>query len=171
MSLDLAILIARLVIGLGLAAHGSQKLFGWFGGYGIKGTGGFMEALGFRPGSLFATLAGASEFFGGLLVALGFAGPIGPAIILATMIVAIVSVHISKGFLAQNGGWEMPGIYSAAVITFACAGYGMYSIDANVPAMAALQTPTVVWSVLGLGVVGGIANLLIRRVPKATPSP
>ncbi|HEY8370791.1 MAG TPA: DoxX family membrane protein, partial [Thermodesulfobacteriota bacterium] len=63
--MDAALLIARLILGLGLAAHGAQKLFGWFGGYGIKGTGGFMETLGFRPGALFAVAAGLGEVGGG----------------------------------------------------------------------------------------------------------
>jgi putative oxidoreductase len=167
MSLDTGLLIARLIVGLALAAHGAQKLFGWFGGYGIKGTGGFFETLGFRPGALFAAAAGASEFFGGLLVAVGLAGPVGPALILATMLVAAFSVHWSKGFWNTDGGWELPATNVAAVLAFAFAGYGSLSLDAYLPQLAVLHQPNVVWSVLGLGVVGGVANLLVRRSPKA----
>ena len=84
-----ALLIARLLLGGALFAHGAQKLFGWFGGYGVKGTGGFMESLGFRPGPMFAIAAGLGETGGGLLTALGLGGPIGPALIIMVMIVAI----------------------------------------------------------------------------------
>lgn len=162
-SLDWGLLLARLVIGLALAAHGSQKLFGWFGGGGIKGTGGFLESLGFRPGALFATLAGLSEFLGGLFIAIGFAGPIGPALLIATMLVAIFTVHLSKGFWNSDGGWELPATNIAAAVAFATIGYGAISVDAAVPSLAVLHQPNVVWAVLGLGVVGAIGNLLVRR--------
>ena len=94
--LDVGLLLVRLVFGLAFAAHGAQKLFGWFGGYGLAGTGGFMESLGFRPGKTFATAAGLSEFSGGLLLALGFLGPIGPALVLSVMVVAVITVHANK---------------------------------------------------------------------------
>jgi len=76
--MDAALLIARLIIGLGLAAHGMQKLLGWFSGYGLKGTAGFFESIGFRPGVLFVLAAGLGEVAGGLLTAAGLFGPIGP---------------------------------------------------------------------------------------------
>src|SRR2546430_13473371 len=101
--LDLGLFVIRVVFGLVYAAHGSQKLFGWFGGYGIAGTGGFFETIGFRPGKLFAALAGLGEFGGGLLLALGFLGPIGGALILSVMIVAAVTSHLGKGLFAMNG--------------------------------------------------------------------
>jgi len=164
-SLDWGLLLARLVIGTALAAHGSQKLFGWFGGYGIKGTGGFLESLGFRPGELFATLAGLSEFFGGLFIVVGFAGPIGPTLVLSTMFVAIFTVHLSKGFWNSDGGWELPATNIAAALAFAACGYGALSVDALVRSLAVLHQSAVVWAVLGLGVVGAIANLLVRRDP------
>ena len=80
--------VLRLATGLILMPHGAQKLFGWFGGYGLAGTAGFFEQLGFRPGRAFAAAAGASEFGGGLLVALGLLGPVGPALVVSVMIVA-----------------------------------------------------------------------------------
>src|SRR5437588_9148430 len=98
------LLLARLVFGLIMAAHGAQKLFGWFGGYGIAGTGGFFESIGFRPGRLAAFAAGASEFIGGLLIALGLLGPLGPAAVLAVMVVAAVSVHWQHGLFAASNG-------------------------------------------------------------------
>ena len=166
-TLDVGVLLARLIVGLALAAHGSQKLFGWFGGYGISGTGGFFESLGFKPGAAFAAAAGLSELIGGLLIAVGFLGPIGPALIIATMLVAIFTVHISKGFWNSDGGWELPVTNIAAAMAFASFGYGVLSIDALIPWTSVLHQPAVVWPVLGLGVVGAIANLLVRRVPSA----
>jgi len=157
--MDTGILIARLVVGLVMAAHGSQKLFGWFGGYGIAGTGGFLESLGFRPGRLFAMAAGASEVMGGLLVALGLFGPLGPAMIIAVMIVAIVTVHW-HGLFAQNNGFELPLLYVAAAAAIALIGNGAYSLDA---ALGLSWRPEVVWTVLTLGVVGGFANLAVRK--------
>src|SRR5262245_38326539 len=96
MGFDTGLLLARLVFGLILAAHGSQKVYGWFGGYGLAGTGGFFEQMGFRPGRLFAALAGLSELGGGLLIALGFLGPIAATFAIAVMTVAIATVHWGK---------------------------------------------------------------------------
>src|SRR5436189_2470332 len=104
--MSIGILILRLLAGLTLAAHGAQKLFGWFGGYGLAGTGGFFESLGFRPGRLFAAAASLSEITGGVLVALGLLGPIGPALMISTMLVAIATVHWGKGFFAAGNGIE-----------------------------------------------------------------
>src|SRR5713226_8393528 len=100
MDIALPLLIVRLVVGLGFAAHGAQKLFGWLGGYGLAGTGGFFESLGFRPGKMFAAAAALSEFVGGWLFTLGFLGPVGPALILAVMLVASISVHLRNGLFA-----------------------------------------------------------------------
>jgi uncharacterized membrane protein YphA (DoxX/SURF4 family) len=79
------------------AGHGAQKVFGWFGGYGLKGTGGFFETMGFRPGVLFAAMAGLSELAGGLLLVLGLLTSLGAAAVLAAMLVAMVSVHLKRG--------------------------------------------------------------------------
>lgn len=164
--MDIALLLVRL-IGLGLAAHGAQKLLGWFGGYGIAGTGGFMESLGFRPGRLFATAAGLSEFVGGLLLVLGLGGPIGPMLIVATMIVAIFSVHLQHGFFGQNGGYELPLTNIALVVLLAFTGFGTISLDA---ALGLVWSATLTWALLGLGVVGGFANMALRRAPAAKPA-
>src|SRR5579864_5065971 len=117
-----ALLIARLLLGGALFAHGAQKLFGWFGGYGIKGTGGFMESLGFRPGALFAAAAGLGEVGGGLLTALGLGGPIGPALIIMVMIVAILSVHVKNGFWNSANGYELNTMIIGGAIALAFAG-------------------------------------------------
>jgi len=158
--MDIGLLVARVVLGLLMAAHGSQKLFGWFGGYGLTGTGGFFESLGFRPGRLFAAAAGFTELAGGLLLALGLLGPLGPALIISVMIVAAVTVHWQHGLFAQNNGIELPLVNAAALAAIALIGNGAYSLDA----VLGLTWPAeVVWVVLALGVVGGVANLAVRK--------
>src|SRR6059036_3404555 len=106
--MDAGLLVARGVFGLVIAAHGSQKLFGWFGGYGLTGTGGFFEGLGFRPGRFFAAVAGAAEWGGGILLAFGLFEPLAAAAIVAVMIVAAGSVHWSHGLFAASNGIELP---------------------------------------------------------------
>ncbi|PYQ48189.1 MAG: oxidoreductase [Acidobacteria bacterium] len=136
------LLLARLVFGLVMAAHGAQKLFGWFGGYGIAGTGNFFESIGFRPGRLFAALAGLGEFGGGLLLALGFLGPIGPA--------------------STTNGIEVPLLYGAAGVALALTGPGRFSIDAVV---GLTSTPALALIAIAIGIVGAVANLALRRNP------
>ena len=160
--MDFGLLILRAAAGLVMAAHGAQKLFGWFGGHGLAGTAGFFEQLGFRPGRGFAAAAAIAEFVGGLLIASGFLGPIGPAIVLATMIVAGVSVHWRKGLFAQNGGYELALLYAVVAVGLALTGPGAYSIDAAT-GLASLWTPAIVRLALAAGVVGGVANLMARR--------
>jgi len=128
--MDLGLLILRLVMGLTLAAHGAQKLFGWFGGYGLAGTGGFLEPLGFHPGRRAALLAGLAELGGGLLLALGAATPFAAALPIGVMVVAIVTVHLDKGFFVANGGFEYSLLVVAVASTFAFVGPGRYSVDA-----------------------------------------
>lgn len=160
------LLIARLVFGIVMAAHGSQKLFGWFGGYGIAGTGSFFESLGFRPGQVMAVAAGLGEMTSGLLLASGLFGPIGPAVMLSVMIVAS-SLHWNNGLFAMTNGIELPLLYSAAAVTLALTGYGAYSLDA-VFGIAGFWSPELIWTTLALGVFGGVANLLLRSVPAQT---
>lgn len=160
--MDAGLLVLRLVVGLVMAAHGAQKLFGWFGGYGLSGTGGFFEQLGFRPGKVFAALAGSAEFTGGLLLTLGLLGPTGPALIVSVMLVATLTVHWQHGLFAQNNGIEVPLLYSAAAVASALAGPGVYSLDAAL-GLTSLWTPPVVAAFLAAGVIGGLANLALRR--------
>src|SRR5438876_2402289 len=128
--MDTGLFVARVVFGSLMAAHGAQKLFGWFGGYGLAGTGGFFEALGFRPGRFFAAAAGLAETGGGLLVALGLFGPAGPALVVSVMIVAAVSVHWPHGLFAASNGIELPLLYGAAAAALALTGPGRFSLDA-----------------------------------------
>jgi putative oxidoreductase len=158
------LLVGRLVLGLLMAAHGTQKLFGWFGGHGLAGTGGFLESLGFRPGRAFAAAAALTEVGGGLLVALGFLGPVGPALIISVMIVAALTVHWGHGLLSTSNGIEVPLLYAAGGLALALTGFGAYSLDALL-GLGSLWTPSVAWTMIGLGVAGGIANLFARRSP------
>ena len=156
------LLIGRVVLGSGLAAHGAQKLFGWFGGYGLDATSGAFGSLGFRPGRVFALAAGATEFTGGILVTLGLLGPIGPALMLSVMVVAALAVHWPQGFFAQNNGVELPLLYGVGAIVLALTGPGLWSLDALF-GLRALSQPGVELGILLAGLAGGIANVLARR--------
>lgn len=164
--MDIGLLLLRLAIGLTLAAHGGQKLFGWFGGHGLAGTGGFLESLGFRPGRVQAALAGGGEMVGGLLLALGLLTPVGAAIVLAVMVVATVSVHLSKGFFLSGGGAEYNLLIMAATAALAFTGPGLYSLDAVegfgssgwLPGVLALLSGLV----LGAGALAGRRSALAR---------
>jgi putative oxidoreductase len=156
------------VFGLMMAAHASQKLFGWFGGYGLAAVSGYFESLGFRPGRFFATAASLAELIGGLLVALGLLGPIGPALIVSVMIVAAISVHWSNGLFATSNGIEVPLLYATGATALALTGPGRYSLDAWL-GLAPLWTPAITLTVLGVGIIGGVANLALRRTSAHAP--
>lgn len=160
--MDTGILVARLILGLAIAAHGAQKLFGWFGGYGIEGTGGFFESIGFRPGPLFAAAAGLGEMGGGLLTAAGLLGPIGPATIVMVMLVAMISVHWTNGFFADANGVELPLLYATAALAIAFAGPDAYSLD-RLLGLEGLSQPAIAWGALAAAVVLAVVSLAARR--------
>lgn len=160
--MNAALLILRLVLGTAMAAHGAQKLFGWFGGYGLKGTGGFMESLGFRPGVRFALAAGLTEFTGGVLLALGLFGPVGSALMISVMLVAILTVHKGHGFFAGTNGIEVPLLYITGSLAVAFAGPGQYSLD-HVLGFENLISPAFTWIALAAGVLGAFGNLAVRQ--------
>ena len=166
--MSVGLLLVRLVLGLYFLAHGTQKLFGWFGGHGLGGTGGYMESLGFRPGKTFALAAGLSEAGGGLLVALGLLGPIGPGLILISMVVAMGAVHWKNGFFVAANGLEMPVAWAACAIAVAFAGPGRYSLDGALGIW--LENAWFVRGVIVVAVVIGLVNLWLRR-PQAAAQP
>jgi len=167
--MDIGLLVLRLAVGLTMAAHGSQKLFGWFGGYGIAGTGGWLESIGFRPGRLQAVVAGTFEFAGGLLIALGLLTPLGTALVIAVMVTAIGSVHLPKGFWVTDGGFEYNLMILASSAALAFAGPGAYSLDAVNGFQLAGWLPGLV-AVLAGFVLGGGALAGRRTAPVARQS-
>lgn len=160
--MDTGLLIARLILGLALSAHGVQKLFGWLGGYGLKGTGRFFDGLGFRPGVLFALAAGLGEVGGGLLTAVGLFGPVGPALIILVMLVAIFSVHWPHGFFALSNGIELPSLYLTAALALAFSGAGAYSLD-GLFGLATLSQPATAWLAIAVAIGLAVANVALRR--------
>jgi putative oxidoreductase len=109
-------LILRVTVGALFVAHGTQKLFGWFGGHGLEGTGGFFESLGLRPGKRNAIAAGVAEAGGGALLAAGVATPLAGAALTGTMTTAIRHVHAAKGPWNTDGGWEYNAVLIAAIL-------------------------------------------------------
>ncbi|OYD06194.1 DoxX family protein [Paludifilum halophilum] len=125
---DFGLLIIRLVAGLTMAGHGAQKLFGWFGGHGLKATGGAFESMGIKPGVTMALLAGLGEFGGGLLFAAGVWTSLAAALIVVTMLVAIVKVHGKNGFWVTEGGIEYNVLFIAVAVGIALSGPGAYTL-------------------------------------------
>ncbi|MGE5489760.1 MAG: DoxX family protein [Actinomycetota bacterium] len=123
-------LALRVPVGIIFAAHGAQKLFGWFGGYGLEGTGQWMASIGIEPGMLMAALAGGAEFFGGLALLLGLLVRPAAAVLGFTMLVAIFSVHIGNGLFMKNNGIEFGLALLAATISLLVSGAGRLSADA-----------------------------------------
>lgn len=160
---DLGLLAARLVIGGSMASHGAQKAFGWFGGPGLDGTAKMMKGLGFSPEEPFATASAYNEVAAGVLLMLGALGPVGPALLVSQMIVAAVTVHAKNGYFAQNGGIEVPAIYSAAAIALAMSGPGLLSLDAAVGLDETIKEHHAAL-ILALGAAGAVAVLAIRNV-------
>lgn len=124
-----AALILRVPVGLILAAHGAQKLFAWFGGYGLEGTGQWMASIGLEPGYWLAMMAGSAEFFGGIALAIGLLTR--PAAVVAgfTMLIAIFSVHISNGLFMANNGYEYALTLLVVTVVLAIQGVGSFSLD------------------------------------------
>lgn len=123
--------LVRIAAGVMLMPHGAQKLFGWFGGYGLEGTGQFFATkLGLTPGVFMAGAAGSVEFFGGLLLALGLLTRPAAVAVAFMMLIAIFTAHISAGFFNTNGGYEFALLWGLVAVSFALRGGGRFSVDA-----------------------------------------
>jgi putative oxidoreductase len=159
--MDAGIVILRIAVGLTLAAHGAQKLFGWFGGPGLAKTAAGMEQLGFVPGRRNALLAGLGEAGGGLLLALGLGTPAAAAIVVAVMIVAGVSAHWKQGFFVQNHGYEYTLVLALGAASVAFTGAGSLSLDA----LIGWRLGGWSWGLVAVaaGAVGAAGSLLARR--------
>jgi putative oxidoreductase len=125
----LAALVLRVPVGIIFAAHGAQKLFGWFGGYGLTGTAGWLESIGLAPGLLMALLAGGAEFFGGLALILGLLTRPAAFALSIAMLVAIFSVHFSNGLFISNNGYEFGLALLAASLSLLASGGGKAAVD------------------------------------------
>jgi putative oxidoreductase len=159
--MEVGLLLVHVVIGVLLAGHGSQKLFGILGGYGLEGTGAYMEGFGLKPGKLFAALAGSAELIGGLLLAAGLLTPLAAALIAATMFVAARTDHAGKGLWIFNGGAEYVLSVAAVVIGLAFNGAGRWSLDAAI----GWDVSGVAWGLgaLGVALVGAAGVLVVGR--------
>ena len=160
----IGLLLLRLTVGLTLAAHGTRKLFGWFGGPGLDGAGQGLAALGFQPGRRHALMAGLVETGGGLLLALGLFTPVAAAILFSVMLVAAVSVHVRQGFFVASGGFEYTLVLGVGGLTTAFTGPGALSLDA----LMGWDLSGAFWGATALlvGSAGAIIQLAQRR-----PSP
>src|SRR5258707_2014648 len=167
--MSIGILILRLVVGLTLAVEGAQTLFACFGGYGLNGTGGFLEQLGFVPGRRAALAAGIAEAGAGLLLALGLATPVAAAVALSVMVVAGVSAHAGKGFFAHNGGYEYTLLLGVAALSVAFTGPGALSLDA----LLGVRDAGAGWGLVALlvGLPGAGLQLAQSPVPAAAEAP
>ena len=121
--------VLRAIVGIIFIAHGSQKLFGAFGGYGLEGTGQYMESIGLTPGYLMALLSGSAEFFGGVAVLIGLLARPAAAVLILLLAVAIFSVHISNGLFMSNNGYEFALALLGGSIAVLIEGAGKLSVD------------------------------------------
>ena len=153
------LLVLRLVLGLTLAAHGSQKLFGWFHGPGLAGFAANLEELGVRPGRVWAAASAGIEFGGGLLVALGLLTPVAALFLVGDLLIAILTVHITRGFWNHDGGYEFPLALIGGFVALSLVGPGSLSID-HVIRLALPQPATwlAIVIVVLLGVVAAAAS-------------
>lgn len=135
-----AVLALRISIGIIFAAHGAQKLFGWFGGYGLEGTGQWMASIGLAPGYLMALLAGSAKFFGGLALIIGLLVRPAAAVLAIAMLVAIFSAHIGNGLFMSNNGYEFGLVLLAVSVSLLLSGAGSASIEAALSQGVSSQT-------------------------------
>ena len=156
------LLLLRVVAGGTIFAHGAQKLFGWFGGHGVRGTAGFLENLGYRPAVPLAVLAGLGET-GGLLFAAGFVTPLAALGMAIVMLNAIVVVHWSKGFFNGNGGLEFPLQLATIAVAVTAIGPGRFSLDR---AIGWDDNITGIWWAVGVAATAAAISLLTIATTK-----
>lgn len=164
--MDLAMLILRVVLGLTMAAHGAQKLFGWFKGPGMAGTVGMCQGMGLRQPEVHARLLVLAELGGGLLLAFGLLTPFGAAGVIGSMAAAIATVHWSKGFFSSNGGYEFNLLIATSALAVAIAGPGRISIDSAL----GLSLNGALWGLAALAIGAGAAMAVLAQRHQPVPA-
>jgi len=164
-TIDLSLLILKLGVGLTFAAHGAQKVFGWWGGPGLAGWQGAMAHMGFRPARLFALVSALVELAGGLLLAAGLVTPLAAALLIAQTVVIIGQVHWANGFFNTKGGFEFPFVLGIGTTALGLGGPSSIGID---PALGIAVDPAARGALLVLGLVAGLIALAIPRLESRT---
>lgn len=161
---EAALLAARAGLGASIAAHGAQKLFGWFGGPGPDAAGKMFESLGFKPGRSYASFAAGTEIAAGALIALGAGGSLGASMLAGAMTVAAGSVHMKNGYFATNQGFELNALYTIGALLIAMDDNGRYSVDEAIGLRNMKIPPFVNLAVFAGGIAAGIAMLTRRQL-------
>jgi putative oxidoreductase len=163
MYLSFGLLVLRLFVGLIVAAHGAQKLFGWWGGPGMTNWTGSIQKLRIRPARPWAWIAALSEFGGGLLLALGLLSPLGSLAIIGAMVVAVATVHLPRGFWTSKGGYEFNLSLIGGAAALAFTGPGAYSVDGAL----GIHLPEPLALIIGtIGLIVGVSATLLSRSPQ-----
>jgi putative oxidoreductase len=165
---DLGLMILRLFLGMVVIAHGLQK-FGYLGGYGIAGTAGWLEGIGFAPGRFWVWVVAIAEVGGGVLVVIGLGGPIGPGLLAADLAVAAIGFHAPNGFWNSNNGWSWVSVIWATALAIALMGFGAYSLD-NVLKLTYPAWLLPAWLV-AVFAVGVVALIVQRNTKRGAPTP
>ena len=162
--MEVGLLVLRIVVGAFFVGHGTQKLFGWFRGHGLGGTGAAFEEMGLRPGRMMAAIAGISEVAGGTLLALGFLTPLAAALLIAVMTIAIAIVHWRHGPWVSEGGWEYSVVLISVAFAVTAVGPGKYSLDHALD----LDLAGVDWALIALG-AGVVSALVVAAAARVQP--
>ncbi|HSR23202.1 MAG TPA: DoxX family protein [Candidatus Eisenbacteria bacterium] len=163
------LLVLRLVLGLTMAAHGAQKVLGWFDGPGLAGFAAHLDRLGVRPGRTWAIVSGAVELGGGLLVAVGLLTPVAALFLAGNLLVAILTAHLARGFWDRDGGYEFPLALLGGLVALSLVGPGAASLDAVI--RLSLPEPATWLAIVIVVLLGVIAAAASGRLPAADPPP
>lgn len=164
--MDAGMLVVRVIAGLLLAAIGTKKLFGWFGGSGLRATGRWFASMGFVPGTAMAAVAGGTETLAGCALVLGLLTPLASAAICGTLVVAMYT-HRGGGVWTRNGGFELALLYATCAAGVGLSGAGRYSLDAllDIPMTSSTSAAAIA---IGVAVLGSAAMIVLSRVlPRA----
>ncbi len=166
---DPALAVLRVVVGGILAAHGAQKVFGWWGGPGWRGWQGAMQRMGLRPAAAWAAVSAGTELLGGLALVVGLLTPLAAAALTAQLAVIIVRAHWSRGLWNRDGGIEFPLSLAAGVVAILLAGPGGWALDAALP-VEVVYDPPLRWGSLAVALAGAVVALVMRPTAEPTPS-